>query len=149
MRRKRNLRKAQALVEFALIAAVLLLLFVVAIEGGMALSISHAYTEAAREAARHVSSARSPDAERTQTFAESFVRHQLEQKFGANSPIVHNASVAVYDAPAGATAHRSVVVEVTYPVPNSWFINRSGSMRIRGKCVFEAQDRYWETTSSS
>ena len=136
----KRFRNGQALVEMALCAAVLLLLMVVSIEGGLALAMSQSFTGAAREASRYVTAGHTPEDARSTSAIDSIVRSKLAERFGANSSITQNAQITASPDPSTAAPGTRVTVTVAYALPQSWLINRGGSINIRGRGVFELQD---------
>lgn len=135
----RTRRRGQALVEFALIASLLFILLVIAVEGGVALVISHTFAEAAREACRQVTAISTPLSDKTTSTAQTVARTVISERFGASSGLAQHADISCSPNPASAAAGERVTVRISYPLPGSWFINRSGSLTIRGVAVYEMQ----------
>jgi len=133
------IERAQVIVEFALVLPILLIVMVVALEWGLALEIGHSFSVAAREAAMHITSARSPESERTETFAEQLVQESLGEKFGSQSDVCQGAVVSVSPSPETAGPGTRITVTVTYPMNFIWAIAGSGSKTIKGESVFEMQ----------
>lgn len=132
-------RKGQALVEMALVASLFLLLLVVALEGGLALAMGHSFTVAAREAARHLTCGRTAEQDKTLATAEGIVRTSLSERFGPGSAITQGAVVTLSPSPTSSAPGTRITVLVSYALPATWFINRSGNLKVAGKGIFELQ----------
>lgn len=138
--RRAGITRGQALVEMALVASIFLLLLVVAIEGGLALAMGHSFTVAAREAARRLTCGRTSDTDRSLASAEEIVHTSLAERFGEDSAITQNAVVTVAPDPGTAQPGSRITIKVAYALPQSWFINRSETLRIVGTGIYELQD---------
>jgi Flp pilus assembly protein TadG len=126
-------------VEFALVAALLFLLLLIAIEGGLALAMTETFAEAAREASRHVTSIHTPAGDRTEATAQAIARTVIQQRFGTGSEVAQQATITVSPSPSGASAGTRITVTVSYDLPSSWLINRGHNITIHGNGVFEMQ----------
>jgi Flp pilus assembly protein TadG len=130
--RRANVRGGAALVEFAFVLPVVLLLIVGAIDIGRALAVQQALTEAARAAAR-LSAVRG-------SVTEAEVQAVLAKSMGDSRMTGYTA---VFEPPLADAVeqHQPVTVTVAIPfsdvslLPRSWFMEGA---TLRGVCVMPA-----------
>ena len=138
--RARERRRGQAVVEFALILPVLLLLVFAVTEFGRAYSVVHNLTNAAREAAKV---AALPDSDETDVSdsVDAFLEHVgLPQGLWTTSVVVRDSEGSVRaggldDAETGDRV--SVTIDYDFEVVSGTIIpSFQGTVALHGNCVF-------------